>query len=392
MSWGERVYRLVLRFYPKTHRQVFEEAMLLHARDLNRDAEEQGEWQIAKLCVSLVKDGLVNGWKEHWEGIMAANRNIKPASWLTVFLAAIPGLLILVTRRMPAQLTPLPLTTWYLYLGILVIVVPIILWRKKRFPVWALLPLGALIWILIFRMGMEMAGLAIMRNVPGMQAGIVLLNILVLAVIAVIVLPGQRLPRSAWILVGVMILGNFLLAFLYSMEEFGTERLFSGMVQYFTTAGISPLEGLMLVAIGVFFARQHGVLAILVVAGGYSYMFADSDFLFGYPQRDWTWLTTYFAAITVLYLVLVPLALLRARTRQGRALAVFVPVVVFFVLHIIVPWLVIQGPVRINPGEVVWVINILLSFVLAWVVYSEIGDRTGEAKIESNAAQASMVN
>lgn len=392
MSWGERVYRLVLRFYPKTHRQAFEEAMLLHARDLNRDAEAQGAWQVAKLCVSLMKDGLVNGWKEHWEGIMAANRDIEPASWLTVLLAAIPGLLILLTRRMPAQLTPLPLTTWYLYLGILVIVVPVILWRKKRFPVWALLPLGALIWILIFRMGMEMSGLALIRNIPGMQAGIVLLNILVLAVIVVIVLPGQRLPRSAWVLVGIMIVGNLLLAFLYSMEEFGSERLFSGMVQYFTTAGIGPLEGLMLVALGLLFAREHGVLAILVVVGGYSYMFADSDYLFGYPQRDWAWLTTYFTAITVLYLLVVPAALLRARTRQGRALAVFVPLVIFFTLHFIVPLLVIQEPIRIPPGEVVGVINILLSFVLAWVVYSEVGRKGEAAKTSSNLAADSMAN
>jgi hypothetical protein len=239
---------------------------------------------------------------------------------------------------------------------------------------------------------MEMSGLAIMRNVPGMQAGIVLLNILVLAVIAVIVLPGQRLHRSAWVLVGVMILGNFLLAFLYSMEEFGTERLFSGMVQYFTTAGISPLEGLMLVVLGLLFTREHGVLAILLVVGGYSYMFADSDYLFGYPQRDWAWLTTYFAAITVLYLLVVPVALLRAKTRQGRALAVFGPLVIFFALHFIVPVLVIQEPIRIPPGEVVGVINILLSFVLAWVVFSAVGDFRGEAEIESNAARASLVN
>jgi hypothetical protein len=370
----------------------FGEDMLQHTRDLNRDAARQGIWNVARLCISLVKDGILNACIEHGEGIMALNREIKPASWLIVLLAVLPGLLILLTRRMPAQLTPLPLNTWYLYLGTLVIVVPVILWRKKRFPVWALLPLGALIWLLIFWMGMEMAGLAIMHSVPGMQAGIAVLNILVLAVITAIVLPGQRLPRSAWVLIGVMILGNLLLAFLYSMEEFGTERLFSGMVQYFATAGIGSLEGLMLVAVGLLFARQHGVLAILVVIGGYSYIFLDSDYLFGYPQREWAWLATYFAGITILYLVVVPLALLRARTRLGRALAVFLPLVIFHGLRITVPLLVIQEPIRVLPGEVVWVINILLSFVLAWVVYNVVEEIQEGAEVESSVLPASLVN
>ena len=89
---------------------------------------------------------------------------------------------------------------------------------------------------------------------------------------------------------------------------------------------------------------------------------------------------------------MVPAALLRAKTRQGRALAVFVPLVIFFTLHFIVPLLVIQEPIRIPPGEVVGVINILLSFVLAWVVYSEVGRKGVAAKTSSNLAADSMAN
>jgi hypothetical protein len=168
--------------------------------------------------------------------------------------------------------------------------------------------------------------------------------------------------------------------------------LLIGVIQYFTTSGIAPLEGLMLVAVCILFARQQGVLAVLIVVGGYSYMFADSDYLFGYPQRDWAWLATYFAGITLLYLVLVPVTLLRARTRLGRAQAVFVPLVIFHVLRITVPLLVIQEPIQVRPGEVVWTINILLSFGLAWVVYDVVGEVQEEAKVENNALPASLVN
>ena len=252
MSWVESIYRLVLRLYPEKHRQAFEEAMLLHARDMNRDAENEGSWQVAKLCVSLVKDGIVNGWKEHWEGIMATNEGIRPASWLVVLLAVLPGLLILLTRRMPAQLTPLPLNTWYLYLGTLVIVVPVILWRKKRFPVWALLPLACPDMVVDFLDGYGNGRFGDYAQCPWDAGGNCSAQYFwCSAVITAVVLPDQRLPRSAWVLSGVMIVGNLVLAILYSLEEFGSWDLLFGVIQYFTTSGIVPLEGLMLVAVGI---------------------------------------------------------------------------------------------------------------------------------------------
>jgi hypothetical protein len=214
----------------------------------------------------------------------------------------------------------------------------------------------------------------------------------VIAVVMVAVLRGQRLPRSAWILGGVMVVGNLVLAFLYSLEEFGAGGLLSGVVQYFTTSGVGPLEGLMLVAIGLLLARQHGVLATLVLVGGYSYMFADSDYLFGYPQGEWAWLSIYFAAITILFLVVVPVALLRARTRPGRALAVFVPLVAFRVLRLSVPLLVSQEPVKVMPGDIVATINILLSFALAWVVYAEVGQAGQEARAGNSVGTEPLVN
>lgn len=394
---AERIYQWLLRLYPAKHRRDFKEDMLLHARDLNRDAGQLSQWMVAKLWTSLVKDGIVNALREHWEEIMGRKNGINPAPWYIVLLAALPGLLILLARRITAQQAPLDKNLWFLYLGTLLIVVPVIWWRKKQFPVWALLPLGALAWSLIYMAGMRLSSLVNSRQIfildrAGMQAGIALLNLLIITVVWVIVLRGQRAPRSAWILGGVMLVGNLVLAFLYSRAEFGGDGLMRGVAQYFTISGLGPLEGLMLVAIGLIFAREHGVLAILVVVGGYSYMFADSDYLFGYPQREWAWLTTYFAALTVLYLMVVPIALLRAKTRLGRAMAVFVPLVTFHILRLTGPLLVIQEPVRIMPGEVVATINILLSFVLAWVLYSALGEVRQESLASSNLEKESLVN
>lgn len=135
MSLAERIYHWLLRLYPAKHRKDFQEDMLQHARDLNRDASQQGQWYVARLCISLLKDGILNAWKEHWEGNMTANRAIKPASWWIAMIAALPGLLILLTRRPPTQQLQLDPMIWYLYLGLLLIGVPLTWRRFNKFPV-----------------------------------------------------------------------------------------------------------------------------------------------------------------------------------------------------------------------------------------------------------------
>ena len=59
MSPAERIYTWLLRLYPAQHREEFEADMLLHARDMNRDADQVGRWCVARLWASLVKMGYV---------------------------------------------------------------------------------------------------------------------------------------------------------------------------------------------------------------------------------------------------------------------------------------------------------------------------------------------
>jgi hypothetical protein len=68
-----------------------------------------------------------------------------------------------------------------------------------------------------------------------------------------------RAPGFAWLVIGITLSGNVLLAALYSLARYGGTELFSGMLQYFTASGLGPVEGLILVAVGLLAARKHGV-------------------------------------------------------------------------------------------------------------------------------------
>jgi hypothetical protein len=244
--------------------------------------------------------------------------------------------------------------------------------------VWALLPAGALVWILTYLVGTGLAELVNSLRVldlkwMGVWTAITIIDFVLAAAIFVILLRGQRLPLSAWLILGIIIFGNALLAIFYSFVDYGAVQLKPGIFQYFTESGIGPVESLMLVAVGLLAARQHGVLAALVVVGGYYYMVADSDYLSGFRLREWTGLSAYLIGATILLLV-VPVAILRTKSRLGRALAVFAPLVAFHVVRLTVPSLVLQQPLNMRSGEVIYSINILLSLVLAWVLYSHIGN------------------
>lgn len=397
MTLAEHAYRVLLGLYPKKHRQVYEESMLQHARDLSRAAQQRGRWCVATLCLRLFIDGVINAGIEHLEAIMTVNNRIKPAPWLIVLLASLPGLLVVLSSWNAELLGPLLPILGYLYLGLLFLVLPIIWWQRRRFPVWALLPAGALMWLLTYKAGTELSAQVnsfhiLDLNWIGMETGIALLSIVLIAGISGGLLRSKRLPGSVWLVIGVMVFINIGLATLYSFNVNGSGGLFPGISQYFTTSGLGPLEGLMLVAFGLLAARQHGVLAILVVVGGYSYMVTDYDYLFGYPFRDWMGLSVYFVTMTILYMVVIPVALLRAKTRLGRALAVFLPIVAFHVARLTVPLLVIQQTIKLRPGDVIATINIMLSLILAWVLYSYIADARHEIQVEDSLEATPLPN
>jgi hypothetical protein len=378
---AERIYRFLLLLFPADHRQAYGEPMLLHARDLGRDARRQGGWQIPWLYLRLVKDGVLNAWYERWEAIMGKNQYV-PASWLTVLLAAIPGLFLVFERVDIMQLGQiLPRLITFGYLAIVVIGVPLVWYRQRRFPVWALLPAGLLLWMAAFMVGDFLAWILgdlgwISPLWQDALFGLALLAIGLTVVFFALGLRGVRLTTPVWLVSGVIVSVNLLETILYFSSLPASARYDPALHQFLYNAAIGLLDGLMLVAVGTLAVRQHGVLAILVVIGGYGYMCMDSDFISGFRLNEWAGYTAYMISMVALYLVVTPIALLRARTPLGRLLAVFIPVGIFHIARIAVPALVRPGP-EITPwGDILLSVNVMLNFALAWVLYTNIDQVT----------------
>jgi len=371
MTPAERIYRLLLWLYPAKHRQAYGPLMLQHARDLSRATRQRGRWHMAILCLRLMIDGITNAFVEHKEAIMTAHDTYKPVPWLIVFLAAVPGLWVALSRRHTDVLEPVLLVLGGGYILLFTLVLPVMWWRQRRFPVWGLMFAGTLAWFLTLWVGRALFQQVGLPDIFGWDLGVVILNLGLAAVLLVALLAGQRLPASVWIVLGIIGLINILGAIIYGSIELGEGFQLRELQRYMVASLALLAEGLMLVAVGLLAARQYGVLALLVVIGGYGYIFLDTDYLFGYPSRDWPGLALYLVTVSLLYLVLTPVGLLRAKTRRGRALAVFVPVVVFLVVRLAVPILITGRSFAVlRPGDTGMSLNVLLTLILAWFLYN----------------------
>ncbi len=373
MTPVERIYQVLLWLYPAKHRQAYGRLMLQHARDLSRSARQRGRWHLAVLCLRLMIDGIANAFIEHKEAIMNANGTYKPVPWLSVLLAAVPGLWVAFSRRHADVLGPLLLVLGVGYILLFAIGLPAMWWRQRRLPIWGLMFAGALAWFLTYRAGTGLFQQVRLPYIFGWELGVVILNIALATVLFVVLLPRQRLPGSVWVAVGLIGLINVLGAIIYGSIQLGDGFQIGELQQYMMASLALSAEGLMLVAVGLLAARQYGVLALLVVIGGYGYIFLDTDYLFGYPSRDWPGLPLYLVTVSLLYLVLTPVALLRAKTRRGRALAVFVPVVLFLVVRATVPILITgRSLTALRLGDAGMSINVLLTLILAWFLYNHL--------------------
>jgi len=265
------------------------------------------------------------------------------------------------------------------YIALFALVLTIMVWRRRSFPVWALLPLGMLAWALTFLAGTGLASLAGPVSVPGLSvAATTILNGMLVAGIFYTMLRGGRFPRSALIVVGLILLSGLLPLVQLSQRAPGFLRPH----EILAAALFEPLQALMLVAVGLLAARRYNVLALLAVFGGYMLLFGDSDYLWGSPYRDWPGLPLYMAGMVFLFFVLAPAGLLRAQTDLGRATAVFAPAIIFLVARITVPAFVLGEAARIYPGDIMFSGSILLSLILGWILYRHVGRAPVEERLE----------
>jgi hypothetical protein len=362
MTSIESLYRLLLHLYPRDHRQAYGKQMLQHARDLERAARQRGNLSVTALYLRLIGDGLYNAAAEHIQALRMADPSFEPTPWTAVIMAAIPGLWIALTRRHAGILGPALSALSISYIVLLILLPPFMWRRERRFPVWALLPLGLLVWVLILRLSISLSS-------PAVPAFMVtaFLNGTVAAVIFSISLYDRRPSRSALVLIGILLLSGILLAiYLNQLTPWSGSRPYEVLAGAF----YGPLEALMLVAAGLLFARRYNVLALLVIIGGYSAKFLDSDYLWGSPTRDWPYLPLYMAGMIVLFFVLAPVGLLRAKTRIGRAIALFLPAAIFLAARLAVPALVLGQAYTIRPGDALMSATILFSLMIGWILYS----------------------
>jgi hypothetical protein len=375
MTTAETLYRALLRLYPKEHRQAYCQDMLQHARDLELAAQERGRLTVTVLYLHLVGDGIVNAGKEHWSALRAAGGSFKPVPWPAVLVAAIPGLWLVLTRRHADVLGPALLVLRTVYIVLLLTVPPLVWLRTRRLPVWTLLPLGMIAWLLVQRLEIAVASAAVPQDTQAaIWAVIAILMLALAAAIFAALLRGRRAPASAFIVIGLLLLGGLLLALLLSRTPPWSYRYLQRPMMYLAAALTGPATALLLVAIGLPAAQRHNVLAILVVIGGYGAMFLDSDYLWGSPYRDWPGLPLYLAGMIFLFFILAPVGLLRAKTRLGQAIALFVPAAIFLTARIAVPALVLGPAVKTRPGDVLGSVTILLSLILGWLLYGHFGD------------------
>jgi hypothetical protein len=145
-----RLYRRLLAFYPKNHRDEYGPSMLQLFKDQYRSARQGGTpGCLAFLWLRTLKDLAVNLWKEHVTHPGASNGLLEPVPnsplpWKGVVLVLIPGIVFMV-----GQIGQLAGEDWFYLLvrrAAYYLIVPVLLvwFVKRKFPIWGLIPLGML--------------------------------------------------------------------------------------------------------------------------------------------------------------------------------------------------------------------------------------------------------
>lgn len=347
MSLLMRLYRLWLRLYPTAHRQTYGSLMLRHAEDLVRDARRRGSWRLIQAIAWLAAETAVNAGRERWEELMDTPHRLHASSWLSVALAAWPGLWIALTRYSSEPTGPVLSFLGYGYLALVLVALPMTWWRQRRFPVWGLLPAGFLLWLGSFSAGNVLAepfGPLGRGGRIDSATGQLLVEIVLIAILLVTLVRDQRLSRDAWLTIGLLI----------------------GLA--LVTAGVA-LEGLLFFCAGLWAARRHGAVATLVGVGGYAYLCLDRDYLFGAADPGWMGLPVYLTVASAVLLMVTPIALLRARSWLSQFLALLVPVGVFTIARLVAANLVLGRPLAVSAGELAFSLMMATSLGLAAIVY-----------------------
>lgn len=298
---------------------------------------------------------------------MAICREELPLSWKFALLAVIPGFLA------TAGLVSADFSTVML-VGVLWLASYLTFayfWSGRHFPGWSLMAAGMLASMGLTIVSGVLGGLS--SIIAGQSANVLVLLALLVTLVAVsgFFLRGRHIPRQVWVLL-VLIIACQLVVRVKYFTLFGLTWSTAG--DWISISLYSVVTGLLLpVALGIFPARKHGLLAMLFAIG---MIYMGIQLLIDVNQKVSTVMgegpgfLTYKAMTPFLFTVLAPLWFLRARSTRSRLIGLLVlsGLAVVFDLSVVG---VSYGdlPLIIWGSFIPYTASVVLTLVLAYLLY-----------------------
>jgi hypothetical protein len=355
----------------------------------------RGRFGIVSLWLRTLSDVVVTVIREHLSdphakvGLLDAAPHA-PLPWKGVMLVLIPGLIFFVSQI--EQVTSSH--DWFFmvfYRGAYFLILPVLLvWvLTRRFPVWGLIPLGLLygtLWNYIQRphfedlpiLGMNDTDVLFVTSAEiyiGVYEAKLMLVVFMSMILASVLIWHHAhrglISRSAWkwlglygLLVVLGIAGGF-----YRFLSQGTLNEVKQIVFQVSLGDLYQFfPFLLLVFIGLFFARKYGGFSFLVILG-----YLLPNIIFG-RYGDWSgFVPFYVVSLAVLayrfvVALVAPVWLVRAASIPGRQRAAAIPVAIAILCHLflnLVIYLAVDGPYRFSTGLLEFVLYIWDQLVIA---------------------------
>lgn len=361
---SQRVYRWLLHLYPQAYRSRYEMEMFRLFTDQCRESyQQQGMPGILSLWLRTLVDMAVTVLQEHLSdphakiGLLEAAPNA-PLPWKGVLLVLIPGLIFFISQVEQVISNNDWFFIAYHRAGYFLILPVLLVWLlARRFPVWGLIPLGLFyetLWM--YSQRFHFSSLPLIGRffspetvtVFGTRMATYTLQDLLVVSLCVILLGALigyharrgQIPRSAWkwlglygLVVVVGIAGEF-----YRYAGWWPP---DQMREYFLQIPLwdlyQSIPFLLLVFIGLLFARKHGGLTFLILLG---YLLPTVIFgrygQYGAVEEPIPFYVVSLSVLVYRFVValVAPIWLARAASIPGRQRAAAIPVAVAILCHI----------------------------------------------------------
>ena len=297
-----------------------------------------------------------------------------PLSWDKALLAIIPGLLATV------GLVNTDFSAWML-VGLILLVtflVSVYWWNNKRLPGWSLMASGMLASVGLVLASGVIGGLVAI--IAGKSANTFVLPILLVILITLFrfSMRNQCVPVFVWILLALIIMCQLAVRVKYFVL-LGVSWSVAG--QWLNISLYAVVIALLLpVVLGLFVANRYGLLTMLFIIG-MIYVSLQILININYKVNDHIGDTLGFVAyktlIPFLFTVMAPLWFLRARSDLSRVGGMLILVGLAVIIDLLVVGWSYAGelPLIIWISFIPYTISVLLTLVLAYLLYRERGKR-----------------